>query len=234
MTVLTLGLSILRQMLPDETVTPDLEELLTKVLHNTHYLPAGWKGQAHRAETRKKFQQIFQYSFAGVIESVVSPLLTSYILWKHVYPRSIEYVDFFRNFTINVAGVGDVCSFAQMDLRQHGNPEWHQEEMPIPDQYSQCEDGKVEMSLVHFKSTNPDWVPPESMQEFVKTCKIEVCQLLLLACKIHLRLDMSQFCKPLSLYKHQPYPHWLQWMLHLIHSMYGETMSVFNLRPYRM
>lgn len=168
MTVLTLVLSILRQMLPDETVTPDLEELLTKVLHNTHYLPAGWKGQAHKAETRKKFQQIFQYSFAGVIESVLSPLLTSYILWRHVYPRSIEYVDFFRNFTINVAGVGDVCSFAQMDLRQHGNPEWHQEEMPIPDQYSQCEDGKVEISLVHFKSTNPDWVPPESVQEFVK------------------------------------------------------------------
>ena len=36
--------------------------------------------------------------------------------------KSLEIVDFFRNFTVEVTGVGDVCSFAQMDVRRHGNP----------------------------------------------------------------------------------------------------------------
>lgn len=26
-----------------------------------------------------------------------------------------------------MVGVGDVCSFAQMDVRKHGNPDWHAE-----------------------------------------------------------------------------------------------------------
>lgn len=50
--------------------------------------------------------------------------MTPYVLWRHVYPRALDIVDFFRNFTVSVVGVGDVCSFAQMDVRKHGNPEW--------------------------------------------------------------------------------------------------------------
>ena len=30
----------------------------------------------------------------------------------------MEIVDFFRNFTVDVVGVGDVCSFAQLDVRK--------------------------------------------------------------------------------------------------------------------
>lgn len=37
-------------------------------------------------------------------------------------PKSLDIVDFFRNFTVEVVGVGDTCSFAQMDVRQHGHP----------------------------------------------------------------------------------------------------------------
>ena len=37
-------------------------------------------------------------------------------------------MDFFRNFTVDVVGVGDVCSFAQMDVRRHGHPGWHTED----------------------------------------------------------------------------------------------------------
>ena len=42
------------------------------------------------------------------------------IFW--LKPRASEIVDFFRNFTIDVVGVGDVCSFSQMDTQKHGNP----------------------------------------------------------------------------------------------------------------
>ena len=36
--------------------------------------------------------------------------------------KAQEIVEFFHNFTVEVVGVGDVCSFAQMDIRKHGNP----------------------------------------------------------------------------------------------------------------
>ena len=39
-------------------------------------------------------------------------------------------VDFFRNFTVDIVGVGDVCSFAQMDVRKHGNPAWAANALP--------------------------------------------------------------------------------------------------------
>lgn len=54
--------------------------------------------------------------------------MVPYFLLRYVYPRTLDLVDFFRNFTVSVVGVGDVCSFAQMDIRKHGNPDWHLDE----------------------------------------------------------------------------------------------------------
>ena len=34
---------------------------------------------------------------------------------------------------MDVVGVGDVCSFAQMDVRRHGNPDWQAPLMPKPE-----------------------------------------------------------------------------------------------------
>jgi len=58
------------------------------------------------------------------MEELLSPFLTPVILYFHLRPKALEIVDFFRNFTVDVVGVGDVCSFAQMDVRKHGNPAW--------------------------------------------------------------------------------------------------------------
>lgn len=55
---------------------------------------------------------------------LLSPILTPYILCFKLRPEALNLVDFFRNFTVEVVGVGDVCSFAQMDVRKHGNPTW--------------------------------------------------------------------------------------------------------------
>ncbi|XP_017773078.1 PREDICTED: autophagy-related protein 9A [Nicrophorus vespilloides] len=158
-----------RALIPDETAAYCPEALLSNVLAHTHYLPSNWKGQAHTSGVRRQFQQLFQYRIAGVLEELVSPLMTPYILWKHIYPKSLDIVDFFRNFTVSVVGVGDVCSFAQMDVKKHGNPEWHEvDNTKIPDQYTQAEDGKTELSLIHFTLTNPSWRPPPEDQQFVE------------------------------------------------------------------
>ena len=53
----------------------------------------------------------------------MSALVTPFLLCFSVRYKALDIVDFFRNFTVEVVGVGDVCSFAQMDVRKHGNPE---------------------------------------------------------------------------------------------------------------
>ena len=58
-----------------------------------------------------------------VVDELLSPLITPFILYFHLRHKAADIVDFLRNFTIDVSGVGDVCSFAEMNVRKHGNPE---------------------------------------------------------------------------------------------------------------
>ena len=56
-------------------------------------------------------------------------------------------------YTCACVGVGDVCSYAEMDIHRHGNPGWSvfPESRPMSTKVEQAELGKTEMSLVHFQ-----------------------------------------------------------------------------------
>ncbi|XP_015116924.1 autophagy-related protein 9A isoform X2 [Diachasma alloeum] len=175
-----------RAFIPDENLVWCPETLLTAVLAHTHYRPDSWKGHAHTQSTRSQVAQLFQYRAVHLVEELLSPLFTPYILCFHMRQRALDIVDFYRNFTIEITGVGDVCSFAQMDVRKHGNPMWQTLPItpgddktdgyddnyggipaPMSNQYTQAEDGKTELSLIHFTLTNPEWKPPSHVENFV-------------------------------------------------------------------
>ncbi|KZC08899.1 PREDICTED: autophagy-related protein 9A [Dufourea novaeangliae] len=191
MTILGALVAGARAFIPDENLVWCPETLLTAVLAHTHYRPDSWRGHAHTQTTRAQVAQLFQYRAIHLLEELTSPLLTPFILCFHMRQRALDIVDFYRNFTIEVTGVGDVCSFAQMDVRKHGNPMWQtvtqspiMEErptgydnryttdpgtLPVPtsNQYTPAEDGKTELSLIHFTLTNPEWKPPSHAENFV-------------------------------------------------------------------
>jgi len=201
MTMLGAVAAVAKAFIPDENMVWCPETLLTAVLAHTHYRPDSWRGTAHTQTTRAQVAQLFQYRAVHLLEELVSPFVTSYILCFRMRHRSLEIVDFFRNFTIEVAGVGDVCSFAQMDVRKHGNPMWQtvahsptvspladdcsvgynnqygiadntdKPRAPLSNHYTQAEDGKTELSLIHFTLTNPEWKPPSSAGTFVTALK---------------------------------------------------------------
>ncbi|XP_034184864.1 autophagy-related protein 9 isoform X2 [Osmia lignaria lignaria] len=182
-----------RAFIPDENLVWCPETLLTAVLAHTHYRPDSWRGHAHTQTTRAQVAQLFQYRAVHLLEELISPLLTPFILCFHMRQRALDIVDFYRNFTIEVTGVGDVCSFAQMDVRKHGNPMWQtvtqspiedraattgydnqrygmepeKLQIPMSNQYTQAENGKTELSLIHFTLTNPEWKPPSHAENFV-------------------------------------------------------------------
>ncbi|KAG7212723.1 hypothetical protein KM043_012990 [Ampulex compressa] len=190
MTILGATVAGARAFIPDENLVWCPETLLTAVLAHTHYRPDSWRGHAHTHTTRAQVAQLFQYRAVHLLEELISPLLTPFILCFHMRQRALDIVDFYRNFTIEVTGVGDVCSFAQMDVKKHGNPMWQtvtqgpiedrsagfdnqygtdpeKLHIPMSNQYTQAEDGKTELSLIHFTVTNPEWKPPSHAENFV-------------------------------------------------------------------
>ncbi|KAJ9595907.1 hypothetical protein L9F63_012926, partial [Diploptera punctata] len=165
--------AICRIFIPDENLVWCPEKLLIAVLAEIHYLPDNWKGQAHSNKVHNEFSQLFHYKAVYVLEELLSPLITPFILCFYLRSRALDIVDFFRNFTVEVMGVGDVCSFAQMDIRRHGNPTWQANETYVSSGAVearfkvQAEDGKTELSLLHFMFTNPEWKPPAAAQDFI-------------------------------------------------------------------
>lgn len=86
----------------------------------------------------------------NLVDELLSPLVTPFILYFSLRPKAAEIVDFLRSFTIEVSGVGDVCSFAEMNVRKHGHPEWLSDGVTRANAYEQAELGKTEISLMHF------------------------------------------------------------------------------------
>uniref|UniRef100_A0A8C5QR26 Autophagy-related protein 9 n=1 Tax=Leptobrachium leishanense TaxID=445787 RepID=A0A8C5QR26_9ANUR len=166
-TLLGVVVTICRSFIPDQHLVFCPEQLLRVILAHIHYMPDHWQRSAHRSETRGEFAQLFQYKAVFILEELLSPLLTPLVLIFCLRPKSLEIIDFFRNFTVEVVGVGDTCSFAQMDVRQHGNPTWMSAGKTEASLYQQAEDGKTELSLMHFAITNPRWQPPRECSAFL-------------------------------------------------------------------
>ncbi|KAM9483592.1 autophagy-related protein 9A isoform 1-T1 [Clarias gariepinus] len=173
-TLLGVCVTICRSFIPDKHMVFCPEQLLKVILAHIHYMPDHWQGNAHRYETRDEFAQLFQYKAVFILEELLSPVITPFILIFCLRRKSLEIIDFFRNFTIEVVGVGDTCSFAQMDVRHHGHPAWMSAGKTEASIYQQAEDGKTELSLMHFAITNPQWQPPQESTHFISQLKEKV------------------------------------------------------------
>uniref|UniRef100_A0A671T8G2 Autophagy-related protein 9 n=1 Tax=Sinocyclocheilus anshuiensis TaxID=1608454 RepID=A0A671T8G2_9TELE len=176
-TLLGVCITICRSFIPDKHMVFCPEQLLKVILAHIHYMPDHWQGNAHRYETRDEFAQLFQYKAVSkvfILEELLSPVITPFILIFCLRRKSLEIIDFFRNFTVDVVGVGDTCSFAQMDVRQHGHPAWMAAGKTEASIYQQAEDGKTELSLMHFAITNPHWQPPRESTHFISLLKEKV------------------------------------------------------------
>jgi autophagy-related protein 9 len=55
------------------------------------------------------------------LQEVLSVVITPFILWYTLPKCSPAIVDFFREFTVHVDGLGYVCSFAVFDFKRHGD-----------------------------------------------------------------------------------------------------------------
>ncbi|XP_036855096.2 autophagy-related protein 9B [Manis javanica] len=167
MTVLGVTATVARSFIPDEQGrgrSPKL--LLQAALAHMHYLPEE-PGATSRDGAYPQMARLLQYRAVSLLKELLSPLLTPLFLLFWFCPRALEIIDFFHHFTVDVAGVGDICSFALMDVQRHGHPQWLSEGQTEASQSQRAEDGKTELSLMRFSLAHPQWQPPGHSSKFL-------------------------------------------------------------------
>jgi len=136
---------------------------LLEVAAHTHHYPRHWRGRAHTLEVQEEFETLFRYRVALFLEEIMSVVLTPVLLW-HSLPSCAEaVVNFVKESTTTVEGVGDVCSLAAFDLRRHGNARYGSPcEAP---KTCRSRQGKMEKSFISFAAAYPSWQPQPEGKE---------------------------------------------------------------------
>lgn len=118
--VLTVIWTVCRGIVPDENQVFDPEFAIQEVINYTHYCPSHWKGRLHSDEVRKEFSSLYQMRVLIFLEELASFIFTPLVLWYSLPKCADRIVDFFREFTVHVDGLGYVCWFAQFEFNRPG------------------------------------------------------------------------------------------------------------------
>ncbi|BCS24289.1 autophagy protein ATG9 [Aspergillus puulaauensis] len=146
-----------RGMVPEDTDVFDPEYALLQVIDLIHYFPSHWKGKLHSDDVRKDFAASYQMKIVIFMEEILSMIFTPFILWFSLPKCSERVIDFFREFTVHVDGMGYLCSFAVFDFKKgtnampqgHANQRDNARQDPRADYFS-TKDGKMLASYYGF------------------------------------------------------------------------------------
>lgn len=104
--------------IPDENLVFEPEYALRNVIEYTHYMPNHWQDRLHSDEVKRDFSTLYQLKIVIFLEEVLSIIITPFVLWFSLPQCSEHIIDFFREFTLHVDGIGYVCSFAVFDFKK--------------------------------------------------------------------------------------------------------------------
>lgn len=110
--------AVARGMLPDENMIYDSSYSMEEVIEFTHYKPSHWQDRLHTVEVKSEFEQLYQMQIVILLEEILSMIFTPFVLWFTLPRCSDRIIDFFREFTVNVDGLGYVCSFAEFNFKK--------------------------------------------------------------------------------------------------------------------
>mgnify|MGYP002857871531 CR=1 FL=1 len=142
---------------------------MAETVRHTHFLPKRWRDVAHRKTTEREFSELFQFKSAAFLEELVSVFVTPFLLWGPVSARAPEMVQFTRQFTTHVGGVGATCSLAAFDFAKHGNGKYGAPRTARKP--ARSKQGKMEKSFLSFTARYPTWEPGESGREMLRNVR---------------------------------------------------------------
>ena len=160
--------AISRGVVPEENLVFDPGFALKSVTDYTHYLPNHWHDRLHSDEVRREFAQLYQMKLVIFLEELLSIISTPFILWVSLPKCSDRLVDFFREFTVHVDGLGYVCSFAVFDFRKGGSNLTRQKSsrdtngQDLREEYYSTKDNKMLASYYNFIDNYATNLKPKS------------------------------------------------------------------------
>ncbi|KAF7804650.1 autophagy-related protein 9-like [Senna tora] len=157
--------AISRAAVTNELLVLDPGGAMSMVVQHTHYMPKRWRGKESTEMVRIEFETLFQYTGMMLLEEMASIFLTPYLLLFVVPKRVDDILQFIADFTVNVEGVGHVCSFSTFDFQGHGNSNYGSPHNAPRSQRS-CQ-GKMEKSFLSFQSSYPSWEPNSQGKQFL-------------------------------------------------------------------
>lgn len=172
--------AITRSMVPEDTHVFDPEASLLEVIEYTHYSPPHWTNKFHSHETKADFCTLYDYKLMNFLQEIVGVLITPIVLWFSLPGCSEQIIDFMKDFTVHVDGIGYVCSFAVFDFSKNGNAKYGAPVTPaVPNSTAPAKelvsnDGKMEKSFLNFKASNPDWIPEASGSQYLQALQSKV------------------------------------------------------------
>jgi autophagy-related protein 9 len=104
----------------DEDDVWDPEMAMEAVIYHTHYCPDSWKGRLYTEEVRREFVSLYKLEALLFLEEVVGSVIAPFMLMFSLPRCAGALVDFFREFTIDVDGLGTVCSYAVFNFQNGG------------------------------------------------------------------------------------------------------------------
>lgn len=141
-----------RSAIPDESKVHEPIFHLMNVIDATHYCPVRWKKQLHSDEVRVEFSALYQMKVMIFLEEILSLLIAPFILWRNSGKRSEMIIDFFRNSTVQVDGLGHLCTFAVFEFRKskNGEDDVDKDVDGLREEYFGTKDDKMAMSQYYF------------------------------------------------------------------------------------
>jgi len=150
--ILTTIWAVARGMISEENDVFDPEFAMRNVVEFTHYEPDHWKGRLHSHDVKMEFADLYKPRIVIFLEEILGVLVTPLILYLGLPKCSDQIVDFFREFTIHVDGLGYVCSFAVFDFQRdaRGTRPQHGNVIDAREDYYATKHGKMQASMHGF------------------------------------------------------------------------------------
>lgn len=117
---------ICRQFIPDENLVLCPDFLMKQIVCNIHYAPDSWLKEAQSTEVVVEFGKLFHMRAYALILDIISPILNPFVLIFSTSLKAHQIIQFFYEKTKHVPELGDVCSYALMDLKEDGDEKLQQ------------------------------------------------------------------------------------------------------------
>ncbi|GAA5937883.1 autophagy protein ATG9 [Sporobolomyces koalae] len=156
----------------------DPGEIMAEIVELSRYCPEEWQGRLHAYAVHQSFAPLFPPKPVLFAQELLSVLLTPLVLLFTLPNCATDIVDFFREFTVEVEGLGRVCSFALFDFKSHGARKATSTNTAPPKGATHVRqtsarsataklrnmESKMEKSFLNFAASNPEWQPRDEAQ----------------------------------------------------------------------